>query len=435
MLMKKSLRLFFLGLMAMVSFNAMAEDIIWSEDWSGATEYTSDFKKDPAGFNTNYTFAGTVLNDDGKTVKSGTKFYGENLAGGTAPELLIAKKGGSFTANVALGGRSGDMMLTFKTNRADLTLEVTGASIKGEKERVGNNDTYTLTVQSGKTSIQITFKNSSSSNARLDDIKLYQGDAKKPAGLSWGKASTSVTLNGDYANIPTLQNANNLPVTCTSSDEGVCTVTNEGVITVVGDGKTTITAEFAGNDEYEAQSVSIEVTVNPAIDDDARGQKNDPYLISDEDFLSLVSELNNSESKPKSGTIYVKGFITNVDEVSTEHGNATFKIAATADKDAEIKIVVYRAKYLKKEGFTSEDQIKFGDEVVICGQIQWYYSEEKTEPQFIQGAYIYSLNGITDGISSIKTAQKDGVIYDLTGRRVEKAVKGINIINGKKVIK
>ena len=433
--MKKSLRLFFLGLMAMVSFNAMAEDIIWAEDWSGVTEYTSDFKKDPAGFNTNYTFAGTVLNEDGETVKSGTKFYGENLAGGTAPELLIAKKGGSFTANVALNGKSGEMILTFKTNRTDLSIEVVGASVKGEKQRVGNNDTYTLTVPSGKTSIQITFKNSSSSNARLDDIKLYQGDAKKPAGLSWGKASTSVTLNGDYANIPTLQNENNLPVTCTSSNEEVAMVTSVGVVEVVGPGEAIITASFEGNDEYEAQTVSFTLTVKPAIDDDAKGQKNNPYLITDEDFLTLVGGLNNSETKPKSGTIYVKSYITNIEEVSTEHGNATFKIAAVKDTDAEIKLKAYRAKYLEKKDFTSEDQSAVFDEVVICGQIQWYYPEgENAEPEFIQGCYIYSQNGNTDGISSIKTTQKNGATYDLSGRRVEKAVKGIYIKDGKKVI-
>lgn len=44
--------------------------------------------------------------------------------------------------------------------------------------------------------------------------------------------------------------------------------------------------------------------------------------------------------------------------------------------------------------------------------------------------------GITDGIESVEaaTAEKDAVIYDLTGRRVQKAVKGLYIINGKKVI-
>ena len=38
------------------------------------------------------------------------------------------------------------------------------------------------------------------------------------------------------------------------------------------------------------------------------------------------------------------------------------------------------------------------------------------------------------GISGI-VADENAVIYNLAGQRVSKAVKGINIINGKKVLK
>ena len=422
--MKKSLRLFFLGLMAMVSFNAMAEDIIWSEDFSSYS--AGDV---PTGGTYNYACV------DGA---SATKIYDEELAGGTKPELLIGKTGsgktGSFTVTIPLNEKNGEFFLSYMANYDRATVSVEGGTL-GEKANSGNSYTYPVTVAAGTESITIKFVNENKSNVRLDDVKFYQGEAKKPAGLSWGKASTVVTFDESYELIPTLQNENNLPVTCTSSDENVCTVTNEGVITVVGAGVTTIIAEFEGNDEYEAQTVSITITVKPAIDDDAKGQKNNPYLITDEDFLTLVGDLNNSETKPKSGTIYVKGYITNIEEVSTEHGNATFKIAAAKDTDAEIKLKAYRAKYLEKKDFTSEDQIAVFDEVVVCGQIQWYYPEgENAEPEFIQGCYIYSQNGNTDGISSIKTTQKNGATYDLSGRRVEKAVKGIYIKDGKKVI-
>lgn len=423
--MKKSLRLFFLGLMAMVSFNAMAEDIIWSEDFSSYS--AGDV---PTGGTYNYACTNGTNNGS-------TKVYEEAIAGGTSPELLIAKAGGTFSVTIPLGGKSGSMYVSFYTNKT-IEVSVSNSSVlMGEAVKTGNNYNVPLTVPSGLNSLTLTFTNTSgkSTNARFDDVKLYQGDAKKPAGLSWGKASTSVTLNGDYANIPTLQNENNLPVTCTSSDEEVAMVTSVGVVEVVGPGEAIITASFEGNDEYEAQTVSFTLTVKPAIDDDAKGQKNNPYLITDEDFLTLVGGLNNSETKPKSGTIYVKGYITNIEEVSTEHGNATFKIAAAKDTDAEIKLKAYRAKYLEKKDFTSEDQIAVFDEVVVCGQIQWYYPEgENAEPEFIQGCYIYSQNGNTDGISSIKTTQKNGAIYDLSGRRVEKAVKGIYIKDGKKVI-
>ena len=101
--------------------NAMAENVIWQENWTGWTEQVKGVLD---GVNPNYTFTGTVLKDDG-TFKSGTTIYNENLAGGEAPELLVAKNGGSFTATVALGGKSGDMTLSFKCNK-NIPVEVTG---------------------------------------------------------------------------------------------------------------------------------------------------------------------------------------------------------------------------------------------------------------------------------------------------------------------
>lgn len=420
--MKKILRFFLLAVMAMVSYNAMAEDIIWSEDFS-----SFEANAVPTGGDFNYACVG-----------SGTKVYDQNLAGGTAPELLIGKGGGSFTVEIPLNGKSGTLSLSYMANYDRVTVKPAQKDVTlGDKVVVGTSYTYPLTVPAGLESVIITFANDDAkSNVRFDDAKLYQGEAKKPAGLSWGKASTSVTLGGDYANLPTLQNSNNLPITCTTSNDSVATVTNAGVITVVGAGKATISAIFEGNDEYEAQTVTFELTVKPAIDDDAKGQKNNPYLMTDEDFLALVLALD-TISKPKSSTIYIKGYITNIEQVSTEYGNATFKIAAVNEKDADMKLMVYRAKYLSKTSFTAEDQIAVGDEVIVCGQIQWYYPEGgEGAPQVVSG-YIYMQNGNTDGIRSIDNGKltTDNVIYDLSGRRVAKAQKGIYLINGKKIVK
>lgn len=253
----KTLRYFLVAALAMMSFSAMAEDIIWAEDFSS-------YKADDVPTGGTYSYACV---DGG----SPTKIYAANLAGGTAPELLVGKKGsgktGSFTAVIPLNGKSGSMSLSFKQNYDRLDVAVTGATL-GEKAVSGNTYTYPIEVASGTTSITISFTINSTSNVRLDDIKLYQGTAKKPAGLSWGKASTQVTYgNSDsYKNLPTLQNSNNLTITCTSTDEKVATVTNAGVISVVGPGETILAAIFAGNDEYEAQTVNFTLTVKPATD-------------------------------------------------------------------------------------------------------------------------------------------------------------------------
>ena len=48
----------------------------------------------------------------------------------------------------------------------------------------------------------------------------------------------------------------------------------------------------------------------------------------------------------------------------------------------------------------------------------------------------FAFNGTTTGVESVESSNNaPQAIYDLTGRRVSKAEKGIYIINGKKVIK
>lgn len=126
--------------------------------------------------------------------------------------------------------------------------------------------------------------------------------------------------------------------------------------------------------------------------------------------------------------VYVKGVITSIKSIDVEkYERAQYYIGET--QDAEQTIQVYNGYYLEKKAFTANDQIKEGDEVIVCGKLTLY----GTTYEIDQNNYIYSLNGVTDGISNVKV-EKAGAIYDLSGRRVEKALKGIYIVNGKKVI-
>lgn len=254
--MNKFLRYSFIALLAMVFGNVSAENVIWQEDWSSWGDYV---KKVLDGVNQNYVFEGTVTNADG-SFKSGTTIYNEKLAGGEAPELLVAKSGGKFIATVNLGSNSGDMTLSFKCNK-NIPVEVSGGTI-GENTGSGNDYSYAITGASG--TLTITFNNSLSANARLDDIKLFQGQGKKAAGLSWGTSSRTVTIGANDNVFPTLQNENNLAVTYSSSDQTVATIASDGTITLIAAGKTTIKAESAETDEFEAGKAEYELTVNEA---------------------------------------------------------------------------------------------------------------------------------------------------------------------------
>lgn len=128
--------------------------------------------------------------------------------------------------------------------------------------------------------------------------------------------------------------------------------------------------------------------------------------------------------------VYVKGVITSITEVETEkYGNATYKIGDTVND--ENALTVFYGYYLNGEKFTSKDQIKVGDEVIVYGQLMNYGSGTY---ELGTGNYLYSLNGQTSGIGAITSDGVNKVIYNLNGQRLQKMQKGINIVNGKKVI-
>lgn len=417
----------FAALLMMFGTTAMAEDVIWSEDWSSVTEDN----KIPQDVSNNYTSTGTQYNEDG-TFKSGTKIYVSSsaLAGGSLPELLIAKNGGTFTANIALNGKNGEMELAFKTNRSDLTVTVEGATL-GTKSRTGNDDVYPLTVASGTTNISITWTQSSSSNARLDNIKLYQGTAKKPAGLSWGTSSRTVTIGSEENKFPTLSNENNLTVTYSSSEETVATIDATGVITLVAAGSTVISAAFAGNDKYEAQTVSYTLTVK-----ENAGGGGETTTITVAKALEIIAGLE--DGKTTAEEYDVKGYVVDTPDWQRKtdnslYGNVEFNIADEANGTSPLR--AYHCNNLDNAKYTEEtiNNFKEGDVVTIHGKLQKYVKNDVVTPE-ITSCYLVKIEATPTAISSVKTANEQGDVYNLQGQQVMQPTKGLYIINGKKVV-
>lgn len=407
MIMKKFLRMMMTAVLAVVCNVALAQDYIWTEDWS-----TASANQTPTDVNSNYSFT----NGGGTTM-----IYDENLAGGTAPELLIAKSNGSFTANIDLKGKSGEFTLRFLTNKTiGVSSNTTGVTIS-ELTKNGNSHECTVTVPPSTPTLQLTFTSTTSKNARFDDVKLFQGTAKKPAGLSWGTASRNVTIGADDNVFPTLTNDNNLAVTYTCGPATVATIDKDGNITLVGEGDATVSAIFEGNAEYEAQTVSYTLQVKAAPTVDISNTPETAYSV--ENALELIKANEGLDTK-----VYVKGIVTKVSEISVNFGNATYTISDDASKTYEL--LVYRGSYLNGEKFTADDQLKVGDNVVVYGKLTDYNGTK----EFTTGSSIYSLNGTT-GINTITTNDAtDGVTYNLAGQRVAESYKGAVIRNGKKFI-
>ena len=410
MIMIKTLRYSLLSLLVLVCGSVFAQkETLWAENFSS---YAAN--EVPAGGDYGYAC---------KDGESSTKVFIEAIAGGEAPELLISKKGGSFSVTIPMNGKSGEMTLRFKANR---TLSVTSddATI-GDKTNTGNDYTIPVTVAEGTASVTLQFDNTSSKNIRFDNAELFIGESKKAPGLSWGTASYEVTIGSEDNTFPTLSNENNLAVTYSSDNTDVATIDAEGNITLAAAGTANITAEFAENDEFEAGSVSYKLIVKVAPEPpvDITNTPETAYTVAKANDLITAGQGLETE-------VYVKGTITMIDEVSTSYGNATYWIGDGAEYSSD-DLEIFRGYYLEGENFTAEDQIKVGDNVIVYGKLVDYKGTKE-----MTGSSIYSLNGVTTGISDVKAQTiTDGVIYNLAGQRMSKLSKGINIVNGKKIIK
>lgn len=125
-----------------------------------------------------------------------------------------------------------------------------------------------------------------------------------------------------------------------------------------------------------------------------QGTVDDPYNVAA--AINIVSALEGTtDASVKTDPIYVKGIITSISQVETsQYGNANYYISD--DVNGTNKIYIFQSYYLGNKKFTSTDQIKEGDEVVVYGP---FYNYQGNTPETVGkgSSYIYSLNGQTAG--------------------------------------
>ena len=95
---------------------------------------------------------------------------------------------------------------------------------------------------------------------------------------------------------------------------------------------------------------------------------------------------------PSDKDFYIYGKISSIkNEFTTRYGNATFNISENGRSD-ETQFLIYRTLYLGNREFLEGDEnIKVGDEVVVCGKVINYNGT--TPETYEKASYIYSLNG------------------------------------------
>lgn len=208
--------------------------------------------------------------------------------------------------------------------------------------------------------------------------------------------------------------------TFTSSNEQVATVDAEGNVTFTGYGKTTITVATAATATYLASQASYEL-----YNIKGEGTLENPYIASDLGYYNgTVKEL-----------VWVKGTILGC----YENGGklAAEAVASNLAVGADDFFVPVQLPYAS-EGFSVRADLNLvdhadnkGKEVYLLGNIDTYFSTAG-----IKNTAAYSWDGLTVTAidAPVMDAGKVNSIYDLSGRRADKAVRGLYIINGKKVI-
>lgn len=209
-------------------------------------------------------------------------------------------------------------------------------------------------------------------------------------------------------------------------------------VTTTADGWTEVTKEFTLEKDTKLNFVLMNTknTGEKLVDDfsvttEDGGLAEEPTAFAAEGEGTLESPYNSVAANKaalelKSGAtatseVYVKGIVHVINYAySAKSKSLSFLISPDGTDNG--------AFYCFKVTSDEDPGLKEGDLVVLSGKLTNF----KGTPEFAAGAKIVS---ITTGISTIAAeANKAQVIYGLDGRRLTKAVRGVNIINGKKVI-
>ena len=93
-------------------------------------------------------------------------------------------------------------------------------------------------------------------------------------------------------------------------------------------------------------------------------------------------------NKKDANTYYIKGTISQIDEVSTQYGNARYYLSN--DGTTTDQLQVFRGLYLNGDKFTDSSQISVGKKVLILGTLDFY--ETTSTPQVGRNSKIISIN-------------------------------------------
>ena len=179
------------------------------------------------------------------------------------------------------------------------------------------------------------------------------------------------------------------------SNENDVNIQEEDVVVICGK-----IVNYRGSTPETAQNKAYVVSINgkgesvapkPTGTPKGSGTLDDPYNATAAN--AYIATLASGAESDKD--IYIKGKVSSIKEAfTTQYGNASFYLSDNGD-DKEEQFYVFRTLYLGNKKYTEGDQIKAGDEIIVCGKVVNYMGN--TPETAANKSYIYSLNGKTEG--------------------------------------
>ncbi|MDY4558060.1 MAG: DUF6359 domain-containing protein [Alloprevotella sp.] len=208
--------------------------------------------------------------------------------------------------------------------------------------------------------------------------------------------------------------------TYASSNPAVATVDAEGNITLTGKGVTVISVETAETDNYLESKASFTLFVI-----EGEGTFEAPYTPADVQYF-------NGKATEK---VWVKGQI-----LGSINGSAIYP-ASDTEKTVASNIAIGTADLYVPVQLSSGSDVRAALNLIDNPELQdatvWVYGSLETYFSMpgVKSTSDFSLDGQTGIVIAIEQpATGEKQIYSIDGRRLTKLTKGINIVNGKKVL-
>ncbi|MBR3387600.1 MAG: hypothetical protein IKG84_05135 [Bacteroidales bacterium] len=303
--------------------------------------------------------------------------YGTSSADGTMTTRSISLTGNAVLTFEAAGWSSG-------TNK--LTVTASGATLSGDTSITLSNgawSAYSVDITGATGSFTLTF---SGRRGFIDDIKVTTDSEVPPV----TNALVSISISGQQTEFnvgDTFTLGSNAKVTASYSDGSTKDVTSKATHTnpdMSTAGTKEVTVSYTEGEV--TKDTKYNITVKDGSPASHAGTLDDPYTVAD----AMAATTALGEGNTSTDYYYTKGIISEIVDVSPDYGNATYFISDDGNTGTQFK--VFRGKYIGNMNFTSADQIKVGDEVVINGKLTYYKpSSGDSEIEIAQNNYIYSL--------------------------------------------